>query len=1801
MTVVGDASVIVRAVTDKVRSDIKRAFSDAMPDVRRAGEQAGTEYSGGFSRGLSASLPDAVSSSLGRVRTDDAGEQAGSQYAGAFKDSLNKSLRSSDVDFSGTSRQAARGGQRAGDSFNDGFLSQRDDLARGLANAFDDADTGADRAGSSAGSRFGQSFETVTGSTLPGAVDNALGSVDTDRRGNAAGVQYGTGLKNGLNNVTSGIDFNLGNAFLNAERQSDNLGQAIDINTQRGSSRASQHITTLGNNIKQTASSASGWFGGIIPPSLAQEASRASEGFTKLYATGNLLGPAIAGLVGSISSLISGLFAMASAASQAVGALAVLPGGIAAIVQGFAALKIAFGGVGNAFKAGLSVADNAVKKLSTNSTNSARQIADAQKALARAYEDAARRSRDALQRIAEAERRLADAQQDALAAQRALNQAREAAAESLQQLGFDVEDAALAEERAAMRLEDAHAALVSVTGLPADDRNRREAELAFKEAELSYRQAKDRAADLAKEQEKAAEAGIDGTKEVVDAQKDIADANDRVAAAERAVAEAREGAADVAVQNARAISDAQERLARAVEDAAKSNERASTAQDKYNQAMAKLSPQARSFVRALIAMRDRATELRNAIGVDMFPKLELSLVRLVNGTFPIFQTQLRTTASIMGDMALGFTNAVTSAEGMSRLSTILQGNNAILDVFNKKNETGRTTFESLTIVILRLLEAIQPLTQRFAEWVATLIAGADVATSTADGMGRLTGFFEKSGDTAAQLGRIFGNLWDAIRALGSAATPAGQSLLDSFEKATASLVEMIRVASESGELQNFFAGVADNTRALGTLINEIGLQFLSLGDNKGIAEGAQGLMPLIDNVRLIGDALIEAGPALSEFATKMSEIFVKLSDSGQIEAFIDTLTFFADVVNDILSIPFVQDLMLWLGPIFGIGRALAFLSTIFVFIGKVALGSFVNLTKLLGVPGRIAGAFRALATGGGMTGAVNALRGVGSAAGATATATSAAAPAIATGSRTIGMSLRGVGLAFKAMLGPIGIIVLTLLPLLIEWLVKLYNENEGFRKFVDGIVNGFKTVVDYVVNFFKPILESIGNWFSGIFDSLQPVIASIGDWFSGIIDTLQPIIQNIGDWFAGVAETVGPVISTIGDKLSEFAAFIWPIIQTIGRFIGTVLVGYFQVWWAVAQRIFAFVSGAFRVVGNIISWVVNNIIKPAINVAINIFNVVKGVVEVIATIIGWAWQVAFTLIKWYVDHVVVPAIRVAINIFNRIKDVVLWVVDKIGIAWEWISDKIKWVIDRFIKPAIEGAVIIFNWLKDKIMWVVDKIRIAWEFWSAVIRLVIDRYIRPAIQAGIDIFNNLKNRVSEIIERIKTIWNDLGSGLRRIYEQYIKPPIDTVKAKFDEIKTKVQDVVDKAKAIFTTLADAPKEGVRRLITFINDKLIDNVNRVTSNFGLTIPRIPMPQFAEGGLVNGPGTGTSDSIIARVSNGEFVMREKAVRAIGVDNLNAMNKGARPFAVGGWDWLENIGNSLSSIGNQVTSWLGNGIGWALEKLINTVRPFYQESGFVGDFVKGILSKLVTAARGWGDRRQRETEEPEGSHIGGIGTGPWRRPIGSYRITSGYGARWGAFHAGIDLAGPANSDIYAASRARVLRAGWNALSGRTGIGLLLAHADNLYTYYGHLSRYIWGPGTNVLAGQKIGVQGNTGRSTGPHLHFETHSGGIGRTMNPKVFMQRYGITLAQGGVISPSAMGTLALLAEAGRKERVEPLDSRGLSARDYAIIKAIAAQYGAQKNSGQTFYITNYYPQAEPTSVTINRAAQFAAALGV
>ncbi|MEM9837957.1 MAG: M23 family metallopeptidase [Pseudomonadota bacterium] len=117
---------------------------------------------------------------------------------------------------------------------------------------------------------------------------------------------------------------------------------------------------------------------------------------------------------------------------------------------------------------------------------------------------------------------------------------------------------------------------------------------------------------------------------------------------------------------------------------------------------------------------------------------------------------------------------------------------------------------------------------------------------------------------------------------------------------------------------------------------------------------------------------------------------------------------------------------------------------------------------------------------------------------------------------------------------------------------------------------------------------------------------------------------------------------------------------------------------------------------------------------------------------------------------------------------------------------------------------------------------------------------------------------------------------------------------------------------------------------------------------------------------------------------------------------------------------------------------------------------------------------------------------------GSFVKPIDGGVITSTYGPRGGGHHYGVDFGAKRGTLVRAAQSGKVTFRGRRKGYGRL---IIIDHGGGMETYYAHLSRYKVGKGKKVRRGMAIGKVGSSGRSTGPHLHFELRVNG--RPVNP--------------------------------------------------------------------------------------------------
>ncbi|WP_328910854.1 M23 family metallopeptidase [Streptomyces sp. NBC_00234] len=137
-----------------------------------------------------------------------------------------------------------------------------------------------------------------------------------------------------------------------------------------------------------------------------------------------------------------------------------------------------------------------------------------------------------------------------------------------------------------------------------------------------------------------------------------------------------------------------------------------------------------------------------------------------------------------------------------------------------------------------------------------------------------------------------------------------------------------------------------------------------------------------------------------------------------------------------------------------------------------------------------------------------------------------------------------------------------------------------------------------------------------------------------------------------------------------------------------------------------------------------------------------------------------------------------------------------------------------------------------------------------------------------------------------------------------------------------------------------------------------------------------------------------------------------------------------------------------------------------------------------------------------------------------WEAPVEKYTLSATYGtggSRWAHKHSGQDFAVPIGTKVEAAHAGTVVKAGPNGGGDGPAYGnaIVIKHSNGKYSQYAHLSKINVKIGQTVKTGQKIALSGNTGNSSGPHLHFEIRTTpNYGSALNPVSFLRSVNVSI---------------------------------------------------------------------------------------
>src|SRR5690625_2179146 len=438
----------------------------------------------------------------------------------------------------------------------------------------------------------------------------------------------------------------------------------------------------------------------------------------------------------------------------------------------------------------------------------------------------------------------------------------------------------------------------------------------------------------------------------------------------------------------------------------------------------------------------------------------------------------------------------------------------------------------------------------------------------------------------------------------------------------------------------------------------------------------------------------------------------------------------------------------------------------------------------------------------------------------------------------------------------------------------------------------------------------------------------------------------------------------------------------------------------------------------------------------------------------------------------------------------------LGAAWDWIDRNV-------FGPIKKGLSAVGQWFTDR----GNDIKGAWDSMKNALKAGYDfikKWTFDKMVEGIKIvWNFFSNRVDDI----KGAWDSLKNAFKAVWDWIKDNVLDRFRQGIENIAGWVSDAVSNIDSAWRKIANKFRDPINWVINTVwNDGIARVFNNVAEAIGISTRlsrNAEIPRFAEGGrhqggwalvgeegpeLVNFSNPAriyTAAETAEALAAGRDLTREQAKAAAG-------RAPAEALAPMGGNWLSRAWNAVTSwVRGNLASVAATVLDPITSRIASTMSQWGSTGELFGDVMLNAKDRLITWIRG------KDDEAPE------VGSDGWVRPSRG-PITSRFGPRWGGHHAGIDIAG--GGPTYAAAAGEVLRTGWNILAGRTGIGIILQHAKDLFTYYGHNppGGVVVRPGDRVSAGQRIGRQGATGNVTGVHLHFELHRGGLGRAVNPE-------------------------------------------------------------------------------------------------
>ncbi|MGP5725842.1 phage tail tape measure protein [Arthrobacter rhombi] len=640
-----------------------------------------------------------------------------------------------------------------------------------------------------------------------------------------------------------------------------------------------------------------------------------------------------------------------------------------------------------------------------------------------------------------------------------------------------------------------------------------------------------------------------------------------------------------------------------------------------------------------------------------------------------------------------------------------------------------------------------------------------------------------------------------------------------------------------------------------------------------------------------------------------------------------------------------------------------------------------------------------------------------------------------------------------------------------------------------------KTAALYVVNSYK----IIGTWLAMGAAAIKSAAETVAIWVMYRVESAKAAaamvlskVRIVGSWVAMGAAAVASGIKTAAVWTGTIIKQAVQGAISFGLQVARVVAGW--VLMGVQSLIQAAkMAAAWVIAMGPVGWIIATVVALAVLVIANWDKIKTFTVKIWSAIWGW--------IKDTWNKIVTGVVTKVTDLYNKVKYWFNVIKAATILVWTTIRDKVV----GFVVGLAKGAIDKFIWLRDKAVYWFNVIKtLSLAVWKEIKDRVVG-FVKGLVDNAVEKFRSFKQKVSDIFTAVKNFFvNIWKNGIKPMFQALG----DFIKKDVPNAFRKGRDAIEN---IWRKVANIARKPVNFMVnTVYNNGLKSMFNGIAKKLKLSwrLPDVPeIPAFAKGGqmrkgwklvgeegpeLINtGPGHVYTANQTQQMLNGRRQMP-----------MDALNQDQNPIqahkGIGGF-WGD-VWNGAKSTAGKFKDWTVGMIGSAVKGLVKPIKAGLSASlpgGGMNELIRGAGSKLIDDMTGWATKKDDAAAAKQNAAGGGGFGGGFSGPLGRfYRpsgpITSGFGSSRGRYpHAGIDFAMAFGTAVKAMYDGVIKKTGWNAVTGRSGKGLVMAHGKGMSSYYGHLSGWSTQPGDRVKAGQTIARSGNTGRSTGPHLHAE--------------------------------------------------------------------------------------------------------------